>query len=47
LLHASSSLPIYAVMAVFAVIGLGILSISHARVENKRSGDSGRDDVHP
>jgi DHA1 family bicyclomycin/chloramphenicol resistance-like MFS transporter len=29
-LHASSSLPIYAVMAVFAVIGLGILSISQA-----------------
>jgi DHA1 family bicyclomycin/chloramphenicol resistance-like MFS transporter len=47
LLHASSSLPIYAVMAVFAVIGLGILSISHARVQNSWSGDSGRDDVRP
>jgi DHA1 family bicyclomycin/chloramphenicol resistance-like MFS transporter len=47
LLHASSSLPIYAVMAVFAVIGLGILSISHARVQNSWSGDGGRDDVRP
>jgi MFS transporter, DHA1 family, multidrug resistance protein len=47
LLHASSSLPIYALMAVFAVIGLGILSISHAGIQNGRSGDSGRDDVRP
>ena len=50
LLHASSSLPIYAVMAASALIGLGILLISEAGVQNwrnGRSGDSGRDDVRP
>jgi MFS transporter, DHA1 family, multidrug resistance protein len=40
LLHATSSLPIYAVMAVFAMIGPGILSISHAHVQNWRNGPS-------
>jgi DHA1 family bicyclomycin/chloramphenicol resistance-like MFS transporter len=50
LLHASSALPIYAVMAAASVIGLGILSVSLARAQDQRTrpeGSEDRPDVSP